>query len=443
MGVKHMFFLDNGSTDGTVEALKGYENVTVLRTTLPYKRYKGSMKQYLIERFGRGRWCLCADIDELFDYPYSDVVGLGSLLRYLNERSYTAVVAQMLDMFPEEPLSNRADNPDEPLKQRHRLYDISNIRWQYYSSTNVDARDHYAYRYGFWDISDIRALGSSATKVHNARGHWAFRRACGTGNVLANEDIEVYRGGIQNTTLGGSPPLTKHPLVFLDEGIKPMDRSAHSVSDARIADFTCVLFHYKFLNYLYELTRQAARQDRYGNKRYKKWLGVLEKNPTLRVKGDTARELRSVNDLVENHFLVVSEEYMMLVYDEQRKNGARRAPRRGEPGGPQEDQAAFDRTRAQAKVQGLRAERLQRRLEDLAEHNQRELEKLREHNQGNLQKLREQYQRRIEKLSRRQARTKNKNRNLAREIRNMRASRGWRLLNKLARLQARVLGRKR
>ena len=79
MGAKHLFFLDNGSTDGTVEALKGYDNVTVLRSTLPFKRYKWSMKQYLMERFGRGRWCLCVDIDELFDYPYSDVVGLGSL----------------------------------------------------------------------------------------------------------------------------------------------------------------------------------------------------------------------------------------------------------------------------------------------------------------------------------------------------------------------------
>src|SRR5918997_5064192 len=36
MGVKHMVFLDNRSTDGTVEALKEYDNVTVLRTTLPY-----------------------------------------------------------------------------------------------------------------------------------------------------------------------------------------------------------------------------------------------------------------------------------------------------------------------------------------------------------------------------------------------------------------------
>ena len=38
MGVKHIVFLDNGSTDGTVEALRGYDNVTVLRSRLPVQR---------------------------------------------------------------------------------------------------------------------------------------------------------------------------------------------------------------------------------------------------------------------------------------------------------------------------------------------------------------------------------------------------------------------
>src|SRR4028119_482674 len=137
LGAKHIFFLDNGSTDGTVEALKNYDdNVTVLRSTLPYKNPKGGLggtevlfKHYLIGRFGeKDRWILCADIDELFDYPYSDVVGLGSLLGYLKAKSCAAVAAHMLDMFPEEPLSGRAGGPDEPLKERHRFYDVSDIR---------------------------------------------------------------------------------------------------------------------------------------------------------------------------------------------------------------------------------------------------------------------------------------------------------------------------
>src|SRR5919202_5780920 len=161
LGIKHLFFLDNGSTDGTVEALKQYDNVTVLHTTLPFKRYQVSMRQYLIERFGqKGRWCLYADMDELFDYPYSDVVSLGALLRYLNERSYTAVVAQMLDMFPEEPLSgSRAGTLlDEPLKERHRFYDISNIR-----------------------RVNIKAL----PRLRN--------------NSLESDDIEFFYGGIRST----------------------------------------------------------------------------------------------------------------------------------------------------------------------------------------------------------------------------------------------------
>src|SRR5215204_4289545 len=99
MGVKHMVFLDNGSADGTVEALQNYDNVTVLRSKLPFRNYQLHMRRYLIRRFGRGRWTLTVDIDELFDYPYSDIVGLDSLLKYLNDKGYTAVVGQMLDMF--------------------------------------------------------------------------------------------------------------------------------------------------------------------------------------------------------------------------------------------------------------------------------------------------------------------------------------------------------
>src|SRR5918998_3015294 len=41
LGAKYIAFLDNNSTDGTVEALREYNNVTVLRTKLPYKANTG------------------------------------------------------------------------------------------------------------------------------------------------------------------------------------------------------------------------------------------------------------------------------------------------------------------------------------------------------------------------------------------------------------------
>jgi Glycosyl transferase family 2 len=407
MGVKHLFFLDNGSTDGTVEALKGYDNSTVLRTGLPFNRYELSMRQYLVERFcQKGRWCLYADIDELFDYPYSDVVSLSSLLRYLNQRSYTAVVAQMLDMFPEEPLSGRASTLlDEPLKERHRFYDISNIQ-------------------------------TKGIKEH------------GRNNIYESDDIEYFLGGIRSTLFGTKAYLTRFALMFSDGRLKPFAGSGHRVDNARVADLTCVYFHYKFLDeHFHKKVASAVREENYpyNSSQYKKYLEVLEKNPGLLVKGEGARELRSVNDLVENHFLVVSEEYLVLVYDEERKRRSGDAPRRGELGEIENENSY--KAEAQAKARSLRTRRLERRLEELREQNQRLEQQLREQNQRLRlkQELREKNWRRVEKLSRRLARTKKrtkkKNQNLARQLRSMRASRSWRLLNRLARLQARVLGR--
>src|SRR5919107_235052 len=316
LGAKHLFFLDNNSTDGTVEALQNHNNVTVLQTMLPYKEYDVLFKQYLTGRFGKKeRWCLCVDIDELFDYPYSDVVGLDSFLAYLTDNSYTAVAAQMLDMFPEEPLSGREGNlEDEPLKERHRFYDISNI------SRRSNKRRHYR---------------------HN--------------NALENDDIVIFSSGIRGAIFGDNRTLlTKHPLVFLDGKVKPLTPGPHWVANAKIADISCVLLHYKFLDgYFHKQAAQAVREGQYYNAsaRYKRYLEALDKNPTLKMKQESARELRGVNDLVENGFLVVSEEYMMRVYqDEEERKSAGHTPLGGERGGPEDEAAALYRARAQAQA---------------------------------------------------------------------------------------------
>src|SRR5581483_8612438 len=58
LGVKHLVFLDNGSTDDTVATLSKYPGTTVLTTSAPYATFENAMKTYLVERFSRGRWNL-------------------------------------------------------------------------------------------------------------------------------------------------------------------------------------------------------------------------------------------------------------------------------------------------------------------------------------------------------------------------------------------------
>jgi glycosyltransferase involved in cell wall biosynthesis len=281
LGAKHIVFLDNGSTDGTVEALRAYGNVTVLRTVLPYKKYNVAMKRYLIERFGRGRWTLSVDIDELFDYPYSDAVSLRSLLRYLNENSHTAVVAYMLDMFPEGALSEDLSTKGDSLKESHRFYDISEIRSQDYR-----------------EVGDI-------------------------GNTLTNEGINILKGGVQKRAFDISPLLIKHPLVFMDGEVRPMDLSDHWVANARIADFAGILLHYKISASLYGLVRREVEERRYISRggKYDKYHDVLRESPDLVIKGDTAKKLENVNDLVGTRLVPVSQEYLRLVAAEERRQG--------------------------------------------------------------------------------------------------------------------------
>ncbi|MCX5783361.1 MAG: glycosyltransferase family 2 protein, partial [Elusimicrobia bacterium] len=131
LGVKHIFFLDNGSTDGTLALIKKYKNTTILTCNANLSGYKKEtfLKGYMAKRFCRNCWCLCADMDEFFDYPFSGKISLEKLLEYLNANSYNAVITQMLDMFSDKPLDNPGNGP---LKKTYQYYDITNIRKEDY-----------------------------------------------------------------------------------------------------------------------------------------------------------------------------------------------------------------------------------------------------------------------------------------------------------------------
>jgi hypothetical protein len=317
LGAKHIVFLDNGSADETVPIAVRHHNVTVLRSALPYGSYELPLTRYLIERFGKGRWSLCADVDEFFDYPYSEVIGLDSVLGYLNSKSYTAVAAQMLDMFPDAPLAGRSGEPGESFQERHKLCDLSGIR------------------------------------------RMGLEKHSGRNNVFDNADMEILAGGIRETVFGVRPRLTKFPLVFSDGRVKSKQESSHQIDNARIADFSGVLFHYKFIGRFYDQTVQAVREENHWNDsaHYKQYLEVLDNNPGLTLKRDTSREIEGVDDLLEERFVVVSDDYVGWVDAEE----ARTWPGSWRQVPPE----ALLRSRRLGRAKTLRIQRLEKRLHDL------------------------------------------------------------------------------
>ena len=76
MGFRHIFFLDNGSDDETISIGKKHNNVSIFQSKLPVGTYLGFFKKFLAKNCAKGGWCLDADQDEFFDYPFSNVITL-------------------------------------------------------------------------------------------------------------------------------------------------------------------------------------------------------------------------------------------------------------------------------------------------------------------------------------------------------------------------------
>lgn len=275
IGFRHLVFLDNGSTDETVELARRDDSVTMLRTDLPFRGHNTLFRRYLVERFGRGRWSLTVDIDEFWDYPFSSEVTLGRFFSHLREQGNNAVVAHMLDLFaPELPEAAR------PL-DFYRHYDLSAI-----------TRDGLDCDRGF--------------------------RACGFDAIVpGSTSLGLYRGGIRAQVFGLSTVwLSKMPLLYFDEELDPLVHQ-HFSRRGRIAKTSTVLCHYKFIHTFRTQVAEALRRKQHFRNSwdYLHYRDALRREPNPDFMRPTTRSLRSVDQLVDEGFLAVSDAYRRLVSD--------------------------------------------------------------------------------------------------------------------------------
>lgn len=66
-GVKHIVFLDCGSTDNTITIARQHSNVTILQFSQVNPRYEIALKEYLVKRFAKNIPYLFTEINQLLD----------------------------------------------------------------------------------------------------------------------------------------------------------------------------------------------------------------------------------------------------------------------------------------------------------------------------------------------------------------------------------------
>ena len=119
LGVNHFFFVDNDSTDGSLDYLADQPDVSVWHTKGSYKRSRFGVDwlNYLCLKHAHGHWVLTVDPDEFFLYPFCDTRPMRALTDWLDASSIKSFSAMLLDMYPKGPInSNPYQRGQDPLE---------------------------------------------------------------------------------------------------------------------------------------------------------------------------------------------------------------------------------------------------------------------------------------------------------------------------------------
>ncbi len=115
LGVNNFLIIDNDSTDGTLEFLKGQRDVSVWHTRASYKKSTFGIDwvNALLRQYAHEHWCLVVDPDEFFVYPFCDTRPIQALTDWMDNSAVRSFSAMLLDLYPKGRLDETPYQPGQ------------------------------------------------------------------------------------------------------------------------------------------------------------------------------------------------------------------------------------------------------------------------------------------------------------------------------------------
>ncbi len=263
LGVDRMFFLDNMSTDGTVDLLRAQERVHVYQTDAHLSREIG-LREALLWRYGLGHWCVLVDADELLVYPHCESLGLARLCGVLAAGGHDALQSFLLDLYPRGPLQATGYVPGMDPRRV--------VRW-------FDADSHFV----------------DAWEAHLYFNH--------------RSPAHTFLGGVRHRVLDVNPCLAKFPLVRFHDRML-LHLGLHEIEGARVSCIRGASLHCKFLqDFAEKAVTEAAREQHWNAAyEYKRYAARVRENPELSLWTPGSIELGDSAQLVRLGFMASSPE---------------------------------------------------------------------------------------------------------------------------------------
>lgn len=278
LGIRYFAFIDNGSRDDTVARIAAQDSCVIDRVDLPLAQYEDLMRGYPAQTYGRNRWCLYVDMDEQFDFKGRESRGLHHLIQYLEARGDTALLAQMVEMFPRGTLASVRDLSFAESLRTFDHYDIS----------TVDSFDYHAPELPF--------------------------EALLRDNSLSDAALKFKFGGVRGKVFGEACCLTKHPLLFNGPGVIPAPHP-HLSRNVAVSDFSAVIRHYKFAGNIAVRDAASARSGDLAHGEDRARLSVLATQVALSLYSQDAQRWAGLEPLYDQGFVIRSSAYAAHLED--------------------------------------------------------------------------------------------------------------------------------
>lgn len=199
LGVERFAFLDNGSTDGTLEWMLEQDDIDVFTTDDMYNcLVKEGWINRIVSHYGFDRWYILTDSDELSTYVGMESHSLRDVTAYGRKNGIKRFKGINLDMYADAPLFSIA-------------------------SENIDIKDTYC-----WMDSD--------SYIELPR-------------KVAKTTITAVNGGPRYRVMNVPCSVMKYPLVYFEKGT--VSANAHFQYPYSIIEESpcCIgILHYKFLD---------------------------------------------------------------------------------------------------------------------------------------------------------------------------------------------------
>ena len=274
LGVSHVVYMDNGSSDDSIDIVRRFPDVTIASCSATFRTHQPRIRHLANTGFLRGGWRLAIDPDELLDYPGSDRIDLPELTRRMAARGHSAMVAQMLDMVHDGPVSEAAGIDFAEAERRLDRFSLENISEKPYDS--------------------------------------AFLREFLENNRVTNPDIHFLFGGLRRAAFGENCCLTKHALFRMDSGVVPHPHP-HVTTGVTCTDFSALLKHYKFAGGILARERKLLAENRISHGETRLRVARIENEGDINLGRYAECRDPTVEGLLEKGFLKASDAALAML----------------------------------------------------------------------------------------------------------------------------------